>query len=153
MKKGGVGGKRAKATAAAALGGLLGALVVTVHATLAQMVGESGSRMDLMMTRLRRVESAPGFDYSRLSAAGRKLFNLADRWTVLRSRAPSGYVGALGTVKRLGAATNVRASRYSGFTQSETSTAWCGPNAVIGFNDTGAEVTTITAGRGVSIDG
>jgi hypothetical protein len=31
-------------------------------------------------------------------------------------------------------------SRLSGFTQSETSTAWCGNNVVVGFNDSGADV-------------
>ncbi|MBZ5617002.1 MAG: hypothetical protein LAO23_23640 [Acidobacteriia bacterium] len=33
-------------------------------------------------------------------------------------------------------------SRISGFTQSETSTAWCGNNVVVGFNDSGADVRT-----------
>ena len=49
--------------------------------------------------------------------------------------------------------TNLRQSRYSGFTQSETSTAWCGSSVVMGFNDSGAEVTTMASGRGVSMDG
>ena len=50
-------------------------------------------------------------------------------------------------------ATNLRNSRYSGFTQSQTATAWCGKNVVMGFNDSGAEVTTMASGRGVSMDG
>lgn len=33
-------------------------------------------------------------------------------------------------------------SRNSGITQSETSTAWCGDNVVVGFNDSGADVRT-----------
>jgi hypothetical protein len=34
------------------------------------------------------------------------------------------------------------ASRLAGNVQSETSVAWCGPNAVIGFNDSGSFVAT-----------
>jgi hypothetical protein len=37
--------------------------------------------------------------------------------------------------------------------KSETATAWCGAHAVIGFNDSGAEVATMASGRGVSMDG
>src|ERR1700730_17786910 len=32
--------------------------------------------------------------------------------------------------------------RITGFTQSETSTAWCGSNVVVGFNDSGSVVET-----------
>jgi hypothetical protein len=49
--------------------------------------------------------------------------------------------------------TDLRQSRYSGFTQSETAPASCGSNVVMGFNDSGAEVTTMASGRGVSMDG
>ena len=31
-------------------------------------------------------------------------------------------------------------SRFSGFTQSETSSAWCGDNIVVGYNDSGADI-------------
>lgn len=31
-------------------------------------------------------------------------------------------------------------SRFAGFTQSETSSAWCGDNIVVGFNDSGADI-------------
>ena len=34
-------------------------------------------------------------------------------------------------------------SRLTGMTQSETSTAWCGSNALIGFNDSGSLVSTL----------
>src|SRR5512146_623361 len=50
-------------------------------------------------------------------------------------------------------ARNIRRSRYSGFTQSQTVTAWCGHNVAMAFNDTGVELTTIASGRGVSMDG
>ncbi len=52
-------------------------------------------------------------------------------------------------------------SVMAGFTQSETSTAWCGSGAVVGFNDSGSQFETglfgpggiSFAGAGVSSDG
>ena len=117
--------------------------------------------IDATMARLRRMENVAGFDPARLSAASRNLFSLADRWASVRERllkgaaaAQSGQTRGSGATQmplRLG--TDLRKSRYSGFTQSETATAWCGSNVVMGFNDSGAEVTTMASGRGVSMDG
>jgi hypothetical protein len=42
------------------------------------------------------------------------------------------------------------ASRLSGHVQSETTVAWCGPNAVIGFNDSGSFVATSFLGASPS---
>ncbi len=49
----------------------------------------------------------------------------------------------------------------AGFTQSETSTAWCGSGVVVGFNDSGSELESMlfgpggisSTGAGASIDG
>jgi len=114
------------------------------------------------MARLGRMKNAAGFDPARLSAANRNLFSLADRWAVVRERLLKGAaVSAESEQTRafeaaqmpLTLGTNLRKSRYSGFTQSETATAWCGSNVVMGFNDSAAEVTTMASGRGVSMDG
>jgi len=48
---------------------------------------------------------------------------------------------------------NLADTRFSGFTQNETSTAWCGGNVVVGFNDTGSEVDTFEGSGGVSAIG
>jgi hypothetical protein len=127
--------------------------------------------IDVTMARLRRLESVAGFDPARLSAAGRNLFSLAERWPTVRERLINGSAAPAASMEPAASvepaqsraageelmlpihATNIRNSRYSGFTQSETSTAWCGNNLVTGFNDTGAEVTTMASGRGVSMDG
>jgi hypothetical protein len=42
------------------------------------------------------------------------------------------------------------ATRYSGFTQSETAAAWCGKSVAVGFNDTGSEIRTMLGTAGVS---
>lgn len=39
-------------------------------------------------------------------------------------------------------------SRMTGFTQSETSTAWCGSNIVVGFNDSGSRIESLLFGPG-----
>jgi hypothetical protein len=118
--------------------------------------------IDATMARLRQLENVAGFDPARLSAASRNLFSLADRWTAVRDRLVKGaevpaepqQSQAPGAEQMSPIfATNLRNSRYSGFTQSETATAWCGSDVVMGFNDSGAEVTTMASGRGVSMDG
>jgi hypothetical protein len=118
--------------------------------------------IDATMARLARLEQVPGFDPAHLSAASRNLFSFADRWAAVRERLLMG-AGAPAELDQsrasrplassLGLGTDLRHSRYSGFTQSQTATAWCGANVVMGFNDSGAEVTTMASGRGVSMDG
>jgi len=53
--------------------------------------------------------------------------------------------------------TDFLSSRVTGFTQSETSTAWCGSNVVVGFNDSGSVIETfgsLLAGiNGLSVNG
>jgi hypothetical protein len=50
--------------------------------------------------------------------------------------------------------TDVGFSSFAGFTQSETSTAWCGDNLVVGFNDTGSFFESLSSGPGgVSFNG
>ncbi len=44
--------------------------------------------------------------------------------------------------------TDLDFSAFEGFTQSETSTAWCGNNVVVGFNDTGSLLQTLLNGTG-----
>jgi hypothetical protein len=118
--------------------------------------------IDKAMAGFRRFASLPGFDPARLSAANRNLFSLAERWPAVRTRLMNGAAlstamgqisGSSGATTPLKLGTNLSKSRFSGFTQSETATAWCGRNAVMGFNDTGAEVATLASGRGVSMDG
>jgi hypothetical protein len=50
-------------------------------------------------------------------------------------------------------ATDFVLSQQTGFTQSETSTAWCGDNAVVGFNDSGSFWETFIGTEGLSFNG
>jgi hypothetical protein len=46
------------------------------------------------------------------------------------------------------AALDYEFTRFSGFTQSETSSAWCGDHVVVGFNDSGAFVRSVVENVG-----
>ena len=94
------------------------------------------------MARIARFEKVPGFDPARLSAASRNLFSLADRWAAVRERLLKGAAApaepeqsrAPGSLaSSLGWGTDLRHSRYSGFTQSQTATAWCGSQCGYGI--------------------
>jgi hypothetical protein len=50
-------------------------------------------------------------------------------------------------------ATDFTLSIVTGFTQSETGTAWCGDDVVIGFNDSGSLLETFTTAGGLSFNG
>jgi len=50
-------------------------------------------------------------------------------------------------------ATDFTRSIVAGFTQSETSTAWCGNTVVVGFNDSGSLLETQPTPRGLSFNG
>jgi BNR/Asp-box repeat. len=90
------------------------------------------------------------------------MIHLAEQWdqieSMLRQASPSGEAPrerplspaldaqiqkTLGTIQVSDPSTDVNFSRFSGFTQSETSTAWCGDNVVVGFIDTGSLFETL----------
>jgi hypothetical protein len=86
--------------------------------------------------------SSGGQKLVQLAELGSKLDKLAASATLARTQRAQGPRGA-----RPGLANDVFAaedlfSRLAGMTQSETSAAWCGPNSVIGFNDSGSFVAT-----------
>lgn len=82
-----------------------------------------------------------------LSGPARGFVNLGATWHALRTASAlvsggSGAGGGLG-MSATGQATqisgrNLNLTRFFGTTQSETSTAWCGRHAVVGFNDSGS---------------
>lgn len=49
--------------------------------------------------------------------------------------------------------TDFNSGILGGFTQSETSTAWCGDTVVVGFNDSGSIGETIPTPGGLSVNG
>ncbi len=136
------------------------AAVLAVGAALSgsriSIAQQADSPIDAAMARWRQMEAADGNGLVHLSASARNLLTLARRWPRLHARAlAAANTGAPAPPiqSALSLGTDLQRSRYSGFTQSETATAWCGPNVVMAFNDTAAEVVSIAAGRGISMDG
>jgi|SRR5579864_186509 len=86
-----------------------------------------------------------------LSGAALNFFQIVDRWPDLERQILAGQLPDFfptpassdiktgpAPVKVSNPATDFVYGPSSGFTQSETSTAWCGNNVVVGFNDSGS---------------
>lgn len=120
--------------------------------------------LDAAAAHVAALEENPHFRRDALFGAARNLVSMADRWSSVRplleqlindSAASPGaasmeFANAFTTGGKPISKITLGASRYSGFTQSETSTAWCDASVVVGFNDTGSEVRTILGAGGVS---
>lgn len=139
------------------------ALPLTVAA---QSSDQRIGRMDKLVARTRALTGKAGFDRRRLFGAALNLVALADRWTQVRGQveeiiraqgdeadpaAPSNTARSSG-IKPISNVT-LSLSRYSGFTQNGTSSAWCGSSIVVAFTDTGSEIKTLAANTGISMVG
>jgi hypothetical protein len=65
---------------------------------------------------------------------------------VLAQMAAAASTSGVSTVSD--SSTDLDLSGFAGFTQSETSTAWCGDSVVVGFNDSGSFLQTLVFGTG-----
>lgn len=134
------------------------ALATRVASTSAQPSRPDVARLDRIANSVTRVESKAGFDRGRLYGVSRNLTAFADRWRALRNRpiqtgtaepATSGVEASGKPISR----PTLNLGRFAGFTQSQTSTAWCGSSVLTFFNDTGSEARTITALAGITAVG
>jgi hypothetical protein len=103
---------------------------------------------DPLIHQLKRAQMRLGPQMKYVSGGMRNAFVLAHNWEGLKAglaqtansrpaMRPSARVAAAAVTS------TSLTSRVTGFTQSETSTAWCGTDAVVGFNDTGSIIETI----------
>lgn len=136
---------------------------------VALLPGESPHAYDIGPTRTEELfgpvlawESRTGVYLGNLSGAMRNLAAAAARQKQLMANSgpADSYAGEAASPLAFASpdsltisAANLKLSRYTGFTQSETAAAWCGSSMVVGFNDTAAEIGTIAAGSGVSAIG
>lgn len=117
----------------------------------------------------------PAAQRARLSAGGANVLQLSDLFTsatglhtlsftpaaqtalaraVVQSQSEAREVTLNGPARLNAHAFDFVVSRLAGFTQSETSSAWCGNNIVAGYNDSGAVLRSLSLGHGgVSFDG
>jgi len=137
-------------------------LLMRAAAANAQDMRLSG--LDALIAKTRQRENASGFDRGRLYGSARNLVSVADRWPRVKAELAN-VIAAAGAspeadgrerIARGGKAISnfsLNASRFSGFTQSETATAWCGASVVTAFNDTASEIESIAGGGGISAIG
>jgi len=102
-------------------------------------------RHDALMTRLQQTSPKLGAQDKYISGGLRNALNLAKHWNTIKTQLNQAAATRLAHPAAVGVTTSGLASREAGFTQSETSTAWCGTNAVVGFNDSGSFLETQAA--------
>lgn len=100
------------------------------------------------LTQARRSAVYSGLNPSLLSASARNILSLSRHWPLVTKDISDSITFTTSTATRF--PDELSYSRYSGFTRSQTSTAWCQRHVVTVFNDTGAEMTTMASGRGIS---
>jgi hypothetical protein len=136
-------------SAGKALFGAVTLILVVLVGASPSFAQTSAQRNDALMNEIHQAHLKLGAQRRYLSGGLRNALNLAERWNTIKtgiSRAAAAQgVRALASV---GVTASGVASRETGFTQSETSTAWCGTNAVIGFNDSGSILETEAAALG-----
>jgi hypothetical protein len=146
---------------------LVGVCAVNPAMARAQSIEDRIADLDGVVGRVKNLEQNSHFRRDNLAGVSRNLTALSDRWervwpalAQLAAAAPiatdtTAADVALAVVFDSKAISNLTlgASRYTGFTQNETSSAWCGSNVLIGFNDTGSEIKTLVANSGVSVIG
>lgn len=133
----------------------LGMMVCLAGAASAQVAVDT-SHMDRMGEFAKHRTAQLGPNTNRLSGAAQNFIHLGEQWEKIKGVAaavsPAQRGGGLGSVESrsqfpqpqlpevLGPASqpNLSFTRFSGAVQSETSTAWCGKHAVVGFNDSGS---------------
>jgi hypothetical protein len=151
-------------------------------ATIVYMLGFGGiaraqnidpGRLEAAQTVLAQIhatlESLPDAHQKLLSSGAQNLLRLAHGWDQVQNGLADADIGELQSKHSIAAgqplppdalvsritnpATDFSFSTLAGFTQSESSTAWCGDNVVTGFNDSGSVFETLlftTGGLGFS---
>jgi hypothetical protein len=138
---------------------IFGAFVLfIVSAAVRPVRVEAGStspnRLDATFARLRETQKRLG-PKAILSGGARSLFHLANNWESMKAKSaraavakPLALMASTLTPGLISAPPNygptaVFPSRLRGFIANESSTAWCGNNVVVGFNDTESEVDSL----------
>ena len=120
-----------------------------------QAVANLKARMDAMKAAAKNM---PDAERRALSGSAQNLFNIAENWSADGAALASAVTrisGGAGSHHASGGPsagsnmvpvsnpdTDFLATKVTGFTQSETSTALCGSNVVVGFNDSGSVIET-----------
>jgi hypothetical protein len=139
---------------------VLGTVAALCLASVSQaQVAANTSQMDRMGALATHWKAQLGPRVNRLSGAAQSFIHLGEQWEKVKAMAatiaparrggltvpPSSALSQAPRSKLAGqresalvSPPNLSFTRFSGAVQSETSTAWCGRNAVVGFNDSGS---------------
>jgi hypothetical protein len=128
-------------------------------------------RMDAVSAHLKQLQSLsaqlPARSKDQLSTGTQHMLAIADHWNQLAPQLVRNVAslsaplnnqshpssGALPRGSVSDPSTDLLFSRMAGFTQSETSTAWCGNTVVVTYNDSGSFFETFFSPRGLSFSG
>jgi hypothetical protein len=145
-------------------------LLLTPWAASAQTVQQ---RLDAVSAHMKQFQDLSArlsaSEKSKLSSSAQHLLRTAAHWDDLQQILSKGGTtlntplngqpfhpqpGSLSSRQVSDPSTYLSFSRLAGFTQSETSTAWCGRNVVVAYNDSGSFLETFPiAGIGLSFNG
>ena len=132
-------------SASKALFGVVTLILVALVGAPPSFAQTNAQRNDALMSRLQLANPKLGAQDKYISGSLRNVLNLAKRWSTIKTQLDQAAAAHIERPAAVGVTTSGLASREAGFTQSETSTAWCGTNAVIGFNDSGSLLETEAA--------
>lgn len=137
---------------------LLASILILAGTAWGQTVQQ---RLDVVSAHMKQLQnfsaSLPAGAQAKLSASAQHLLRMAAEWdqiapALTRSAATLNsqlngkrfqpQAGALPRGAVSDPSTDLNFSRMSGFVQSETSTAWCGNNVVVAYNDSGSYFET-----------
>jgi hypothetical protein len=145
-------------------------LLLTPWAASAQTVQQ---RLDVVSAHMKQFKALSArlsaSDKNKLSSSAQHLLRTAAQWdemqqilsrsgttlnTPLNGKPFHPQPGQLSSRQVSDPSTDLSFSRMAGFTQSETSTAWCGHNVVVAYNDSGSFLETFPIpGIGLSFNG
>ncbi|HEY1850425.1 MAG TPA: sialidase family protein [Candidatus Binataceae bacterium] len=152
-----------KAHKSVAVIAMVGSILVSASNGQTQSADQRLAPFDASAAHVEALAENPHFRRDALFGASRNMVSLADRWSSVRpllvqsmddpslsSAVVSTEIVQAFTAAKAISEVTIGASRYSGFTQSETAAAWCGISVVVGFNDTGSEIKSLLGNSGVS---
>jgi hypothetical protein len=124
-----------------------------------RMANVKNEAISKLSPRLQKALSGGALNFLQVAAAGQRIqeslgeaptneSRLAQMKAALRNKSQSRPIASSGPVSVSDPSSDFSFSIMGGFTQSETSTAWCGSNVVVGFNDSGSFFESLVSGPG-----
>ena len=131
---------------------LLTVACIAMANRLAESSSSGGTPIDPLMEQVKQLQTNLGAGAKFVSGGTLNALNVAQHWNTLKAGLGKTTSATGVSAAAISVTPGSLPSRVGGFTQSETSTAWCGTNAVVAFNDSGSFFETL-GGTGSSLIG